>query len=120
MQVRSDITSDLFQIKRNVDSAIEVNNQYNNVLKNITKIDFYARAFFEADESTCWMIRVYLDITGTDNEIRIVVETKTIYREPRFSYNEWKEQRESDRAEAKQQLELIAKKWGCRATPITE
>jgi len=91
------------------------------ILNRPRAIRFYAQAHFEAEERTCWVISVYLDIEGNNGlHLTLNPETICVFNAPRLSYNNWKQQRDQDRPKAQKELERTAAKWGCTVMPIAE
>lgn len=119
--VRYQISTDIVRIQAAANDALEQLSRYSGVLDHVKAVEFTAQAFFEAEESTCWIITVTLKITGkNDDYIAIDVDRTIVHRQPRYSYNDWQAQRDSDRDAAQKALEDMAKKWECKIIPIKE
>ena len=115
------VKTNLANAQKNIDEAMASINQFNDVVDEVDRVDFYAHAFFEAEERTQWIIDVILDIVGKNQcSFKIRVERETVWKQPRYSYADWKLQRDSDREAAQKVLDRMFEKWGCVIRPIKE
>ena len=115
------VKTNLENARKNIDEAIASINQFNEVIDDVDRVDFYAHAFFEAEERTQWIIDVILDIVGKNQCVfKIRVERETVWKQPRYAYSDWKRQRDSDREAAQVVLDRMFEKWGCAIRPIKE
>jgi hypothetical protein len=107
--------------KHDLDKAISIVRALDETLQDVKKIEFYAEAFFEAEERTQWIVDVILNIVGNNGDsLRIRVDRVSVWQQPRYSYQEWRIQRDADRPKAEQVLQSMFDKWGCVIRPIKE
>src|SRR4030042_1491794 len=107
----SNMRDDLIKIENEVQNTQKNLASFMNIFRDIAKIDFYAEATFEAEERTQWIVDVTLCICGKNgSSFSILADRKSVYKLPRYSYNEWREQKKSDRLEAEQVLKEMSEK----------
>ena len=113
------IKSELNDTKANLEHALKKVGVLDDTLSRVAKVDFHAEAYFKAEETTYWLVEVVLRIVGENgSSLNIRCERKIVWQQPRYPYNEWKKQRESDLPRAKEVLEELASKWGCSIRSI--
>lgn len=115
------VKTNLAIAQENIEKAMESINQLNEVTENVDRVEFYAHAFFEAEERSQWVIDVILNIVGKNQcGFKIRIDRETVWRQPRYSYDNWKTQRDIDREAAQKVLERMFEKWGCTIRTIKE
>jgi hypothetical protein len=102
------VKTNLANAQKSIGEAMASINQLNEVTEDVDRVEFYAHAFFEAEERTQWIVDVILNIVGKNQcEFKIRVDRETVWKQPRYSYREWKQQRESDREAAQKVLDRM-------------